>query len=252
MQNNTQKRRLSLYWFMCLLVILQLLLWPHVRSVETRWLNIPDAPSEEFLMLSFLGDREMAYRTMGMTLQNMGDLDGHVTPIKDYDFEHLQNWFFLLDRFNSTSNFIPYLASFYFGATQNPAQLDYVIPYLRQAAQADAGFEKWRWLVQAMFLARHRQHDMEKALKLADELAARNDPDAPIWTKQMRAFIKADMGEKEAAYDIIIGMLKEAAEAHNKNVDPAEIFFMKDYICNRLLDAPQRAAHPLCQDVPQE
>lgn len=245
-----QKHRIKLYWVICFLVLLQLLVWPRVRYIEPQWLNVPDAPSEELITMTFLGDSEMAYRAMGLVLQNMGDLDGRVTPIKDYNFYHLENWFFLLDKLNSTSNFIPYLAAFYFGATQNPAQLDQVIPYLQQASKADAGYEKWRWLVQAMFLARHRQNDMAKALALAEELAARNDPDTPIWTKQMQAFIRADMGEKEAAYGIIVSMLKEAVKTPEK-FDPAEIFFMKDYICNRLLEDADRAAHPLCEDVPK-
>lgn len=190
------------------------------------------------------GDPQMAYRIYGLMLQNLGDTGGRSTALKDYDYGRLGEWFFLEDSLDERSNYIPMLAAFYFGATQSGEDLVPVIDYL-EAAGRHPYEQKWRWLAHAVYLARHGEDNMGRALELANELAALWQPGRPAWMRQMPALILTAEGDRQAAYDIMLGILKSGAE----KMDPAEVFYTRDYICNTILSAGEAAANPLCKDV---
>lgn len=214
----------------------------HNRGIKSAWANVPPVPAGNTASMLALGDKELAYRMIGITLQNLGDSGGDVTPLKDYDYDRLGQWFYLEDKLDPHSNFVPLLAAYYYGSTQNPAQLDPVIDYLKMVGMRPEG-QKWRWLAQAVYLARFRQHDFKKARGLADTLAASYRPGMPSWTLQMPAFIATDEGDKKAAYDIMISILKDSSDKLNPN----EVNFMVWYICSQILDKTEASANPLCQ-----
>ncbi|MCB1556578.1 MAG: hypothetical protein KDJ15_04605 [Alphaproteobacteria bacterium] len=188
-----------------------------------------------------LGDTQLAYRSAGIMLQNLGDSGGRAVALKDYDYDRLGRWFSQGDRWDPRSDFMPFLAAYYYGSVPDPKKLDPVITYLAQAGARPSG-EKWRWLAQAVFLARYRQEDLAKAYDLATRLASL-PVEMPSWARQMPAFVSLAQGNKEAAYDIMIGILKTEAE----KLPPQEVNFMVDYICTRILDAAAASIHPLCQ-----
>lgn len=211
------------------------------RDLKALWINVPPVPTKEASIVMAMGDPQLAYRVNGIMIQNMGDTGGRTTALSDYDYNKLSKWFFLADQLDQRSDFIPLLASFYFGGTQKPEDLDPLIDYLSIVGVRPYG-EKWRWLAQAVYLSRFRQDDLDKALGLAYMLANMNAPDMPAWTRQMPAFIAAAQGDKETSYNIIVSILKEtSAELH-----PNEVNFMVNYICERTLDEFEAAQHPLC------
>lgn len=227
-----------------LTVLLNMLLWTYSNPLQPRWANLPPAPTREKLMLSYLDDPQFAYRVSGVMLQNFGNTSGKgVVPLKDYNFDRLGKWFNVLDLIEPHSNYVPFVAAYYFGATQNPKQLTPVIAYLRKVGQRDEK-EKWRWLVQAMFMAKHRQKDINLALEIAQDLDRAYKPGMPLWTRQMRALISAEMGDKEAAYKIFMALLSTDAD----KLHPNEVNYMRDQICNKILEPNVSARHPLCQD----
>ncbi len=213
----------------------------HSRSLKAAWANVPPVPTEKGATILAVGDQQLAYRVSGIMIQNMGDTGGETTPLYKYDYDRLGQWFFLTDALDRRSNFMPLLAAYYFGGTQEPKDLDPVIDYLAMVGQRSYD-EKWRWLAQAVYLSRFRQHDLDKAMGLAYMLANMKAPDMPAWTRQMPAFIAAAQGDKETSYRIIMSILKEtSAELH-----PNEVNFMVHYICERTLDELEAAQHPLC------
>lgn len=213
----------------------------HSRPLKPVWANVPPVPSHGGAAILTLGDEQFAYRAMATMIQNLGDSGGEVTPLYKYDYDRLGQWFNLADSLDRTSNHIPILAAYYFGATQNPDQLDPVIDYLAMIGQRPYS-EKWRWLAQAVYLARFRQEDYDKAMGLAQLLAAIWHPGMPGWARQMPAFVAAQMGDKQASYEIMLSILKDEAE----NMHPAEVNFMVSYICERLLDPEEAAKDPVC------
>lgn len=221
--------------------------WGHSAHRVPSWPNVPPAPGKMGTMVAFLGDGEMAYRSVALTLQNFGNTTGEVQALKNYNYENLGTWFDLADSLNPHSNYVPFLAAYYFGASQDPSKLMPVINYLRRVGTySDA--EKWRYLGHAVFLARHKMNDMKLALQLADELGKTYKPGMPAWPLQMKAIVASDMGEKEMAYNLMVDMLQN----DSKSMDPAEINYMLDEICNKILTPDKRKVNPLCQNVKAE
>lgn len=217
-----------------------------VRSISAAWANVPPVPSEESAVMLALGDGQLAYRGIGLMLQNLGDTGGRTTALADYDYEKLGQWFFLEDRLDQKSNYIPFLAAYYFGGTPNAEDLDPIIEYLAMIGQRPYA-QKWRWLGQAVYLSRFRQQDLDKAMGLAHILAGMWHPGMPGWTRQMPAFVAMQQGDKVAAYAIMTNILKEEADS----MHPNEVNFMVGYICERLLAPSEAASHPLCKSADQ-
>lgn len=194
--------------------------WYASYDLRNRWEGLAPAPSSaESLMYGF-GDVQFSYRTIGLMLQNAGDTGGRVTNLRDYNYARLRDWMELSYLLDARGNFVPSLAAFYFSATKRKQDTRYLIDYLGKAGSDHfpGQSERWRWLVQAVYLARFELQDQEKALQLANQLAALNTPDMPVWTKQMPAFVMTRAGKKRAARDLLLTIA-----ATDKSMEAADI-----------------------------
>ena len=235
------------YLVLALLLAGQIGIWFSMRTVQARWLNVPPAPAGANMQALGLGDSQLAYRAAGIMLQNLGDMDGSATPLKDYDFNRLGDWFRLADSLDPRSRFVPVLASFYFGATQDPRELPPVVDYLERVGRRDQG-DDWRWLLQALVLARFREHDLNRALVLSRELATQWRPGRPLWMKEMPAFVMTAQGDKKAAYALMLATLK----SEGGKVQQAELNSTIIFVCTRILSPAEAPDNPLCRSVPQD
>jgi hypothetical protein len=236
------RQRIFLWVLLFLAIGLNISLWSGVRRDRAVWMNVPTAPNIKTMNIVSLGDNQFAYRQIGVMLQNLGNAGGRSETLDKYDFKKLKDWFFLSSALDPKSVFIPYMAAYYFGAVNNPEKLRDVIEYLRVVGTDDQP-RSWRWMAQAVHLARYGVRDMDLAVALAQELAASKDKTLPVWARQMPAFVLTAKGEKEAAYTVLINLLKSEAET----LPPEEVNATRDYICTRILDPAQSKAHPLCQ-----
>jgi hypothetical protein len=103
-----------------------------------------------------------------------------------------------------------------------------VAPYLADHANKDID-TKWWWMAQAVYLANHKLDNKELALQYAYDLAKSNNPDMPIWAKQMPAFILNDIGENQEALIIIQSIINNI-----DNISDGELNFMHHFIKDRL------------------
>lgn len=239
-------RHPALYTLLGLVFLINIVFWSGTRYVRAAWENVPYPPSKNGIVMAALGDQQLAYRVLGMMLQNFGEIGGRSTKFEDYNYENLGKWFFLADSLDPKSNFVPLLAAYYFGATKVKEDLDHVIDYLAHVGKRNYG-QHWRWLSQAMFIAKFQQEDHEKALALAYDLADMWTDDMPAWAKQMPAFILADMGQKESALALLLSLIHEGADKFH----PAEVNFMRSYICERILTKREAQIEPICQGYDQ-
>lgn len=235
-------RLAPLYGVFALILGLNIALWSYSHDLRPVWGNVPPAPTQGAAERMTLGDPQMAYRMIGLMLQNLGSSGGRSFALRDYNYQNLGPWFFLEDRLDPRSDYIPALAAYYYGATQNIADLTPVIDYLAMVGQKPQA-NKWRWLAQAVYLARFRQGDLNRALDLAQILAALPREDMPLWARQMPAFILNAKGEKEAAYAMLMGVLGQSG----KEMSPSEILVIRDYICDRILTPAQAEKEDLCK-----
>ncbi len=243
---NEKKALIVVSFFLAFAFAMNAAFWLYARDRQAVWTNVPPVPSAQRGAMMMLGDTQLAYRAAGIVLQNLGDTGGRVTNFSHYDYDRLGRWFGVAHQWDSASNFMPYLAAYYFGAVRKDApDLTPLIDYLAMVGKVP-GDEKWRWLAQAVFMARYSQKDMEKAQELAYELADLYTPDKPYWVREMPVLLLSARGEKEAAYDLLIEILKDGAE----NMPPTEVAFIKSYICERILNKDEAALNPLCTSAP--
>lgn len=220
------------------------LVWTRTNKYQVKWLNVPPAPHVFSQSVSGGGDEEFSYRLYSVFLQNFGDMGGKITPLKDYDYDHLSDWFFALDGLSGRSNYVPFLAAYYFSAVQDDQKLRPLIAYLEHAGNNTQG-QKWRWLAQAVFLARFRLGDYDLALSLAEKLENLDNPDMPFWARHMSVYVMTAKGEKEAAYQLILSILQDGVDT----MDPAEVHSTVYYLCNAVLDKDEAQKDPLCEGV---
>ncbi len=235
-------RRVSLYLFFAMALAIQILAWTQVRDLRAQWLNVPPVPGAAGAAAFALGDTQFAYRTMGLMLQNFGDSGGRVTNFREYDYERLVQWFHLMGQFDPRSNFAPHLAAYYFSAVDDPQKLSLLADYLHEAGSISVE-GKWQWLAQAVYLKRYKVNDLETAYQWSAELANLEDPSVPSWARQMPAFVKNAAGDKQAAYDILVSMLKSGVGKMPRE----EVNAITDYICDRILGPQEALSDPICQ-----
>jgi tetratricopeptide (TPR) repeat protein len=236
----------SQFMTLCLLSLFSLsaFLAFNLRDKHETWTNVPTPPGYFGVRLPFIGDIQAAYFSWSLVLQNLGDMDGEARALDEYNYKNLHQWFIQLDSLDPKGRVVPYLAAYYFSATQNTKDLRYVITYLEHAGMRP-GEQNWRWLVQAIYLARFKMNDLDLALSLSDRLANLPTKGRPNWTYQMPAFIYNAKGQKEEARTILVELLKSAA----RDMAPEEILSTRMYICDRILSPDNKAADPLCDGL---
>ncbi len=205
-------------------------LWPGTKTFKPELAIVMPPPTARTVKAIAFGDEQFYFRMLSFLLQNAGDTYGRATPLKDYDYTVLYAWWLLLDALDAQSNIIPALASYYYSASQESLRdVPYVVRYLEQHADRYPAV-KWWWYAQAAYLARHKLHDMDLALRLANKLAnIPKEVKMPLWARQMPAFIHEAKGELEEAYIIIRDILD-----NYQDIPEGEINYMLYFIKDRV------------------
>ena len=204
----------------------QLGYWNHTRAIIPDMNIVDDVPGERTVRALSFGDEEAFFRLLALNIQNSGDTFGRFTPLYKYDFNKLYHWFNLLSRLDNQSNYLASMATYYFSQTQNPTDVHYLVDYLDEFTDGRPK-EKWWWVVQAVYLAHHKMHDLDRALKLAERL--RGVQGIPIWAQQQAAFVREKRGEFGEAAAII----KEILE-HKDDYTVGELHFMEYFMKERI------------------
>lgn len=238
---NNRSSSLSLYAVFLLFLVLNIAFWLQTKSLRPVWGNVPPVPSQNSTAGMALGDAQFAYRMSGLMLQNIGSATDDTKPLSQYNYHILKGWLFLADKLDPSSNFVPSLAAYYYGATQDKSDLPPIIDYLEEIGQRPEP-QKWRWLAQAVYLARFEMGDYQRALDLANKLANLPRNDLPLWAKQMPALVMSAAGQKEGAYTMMMNTLTSEIDT----LSGPEILFLRDQICDRILTPAQAAQNDLC------
>lgn len=228
------------------------IIWEGTRAHKPDLAVVPELPTDHAVRTFSMGDSQFYFRLKAFDIQNAGDTFGRTTALKDYDYEKLYNWWKILDGLDSRSNFVPPLVSYYYGSSQKPERdLPYVVKYLEEHADLDPG-KKWWWYSQAIYHAKHKLKDLDSALRIASKLAnIPEDAGAPLWARQMPAFILEAKGDYNAACDIIINIVD-----NYKDVKEGELNFMMYFIRDRISamieaqkDPNAKPLEPRCQAI---
>lgn len=221
-------------------------LWKGTKSIKPNLEVVPEVPSEPMVRAFSFGDEELYFRYAAYTIQNAGDSFGRVTPLKNYDYSALYKWWMIMDGLNYISDFVPSLVSYYYGSTQNPKdQIPYVVDYLEQHADRIPD-KKWWWYSQAIYHAKSKLHDMDRAEEIATKLNQMpKDVKMPMWARQMKAFILEDKGEYNQACQIILNIL-DTYEDIPENELAFMLYFIKERI-NSMMKSDDKDIDPRCR-----
>jgi hypothetical protein len=212
--------------WLLLFAALQLGFWNATRAKLPDMGVVPDVPGRVAVKALSFGDEEFYFRLLALDIQNAGDTFGRFTELYKYDYRKLYAWFTLLDTLDNDSDYIPFIASYYYSQTQHVSDVRYVVDYLYEHSYQRPAKKYW-WLAQATYLAQHKLKDNDLALKMAAPLEHADD--APFWVRQLPAFVHEKRGEMDDALRIITHI-----EANSKDIPPAELRFMTYFVKERL------------------
>ena len=201
-------RRAALTGALLALLAAQVAVSEQVKAIAPQTYVLPEPPTAVSAALESLGDPEFLFRVNALRVQHAGNLDGRLIPLKDLDYEKLGAWFVTLDRLDPVADVVPTMAAYLFSGTQRPEDTRYLVDYLEQHGKRDpAG--KWRWLAQAVYIARYKLKDLGRAREIAKFLAEAPNPEIMDWARSLHIFVLLDLGEKEAARAILEQMLTD-------------------------------------------
>ncbi len=210
----------------------QFIFWTKTNNIKPNYNLIPDVPNQYFIKASSFGDEEFLFRINATKIQNAGDVFAGFVSLKLYDYNKLYQWFMLLDELNYQSNLTPSLAAYIFANSKKEQDLKLIIKYLRNHGNKDLD-KNWWWIFQAIYIASNVLQDNETALELAYELSQNQDSNAPLWTKQMPAFIYAKKNDGCAAFFVIKNIIDEV-NSSKREISVEEMDFMRYFINIRL------------------
>jgi hypothetical protein len=242
--NELKRKNMTLIWGMFFISLVSVFaLWKYSRPLTIEWQNVPPAPTQTTALALSLGDEQFSYRFLGMMLQSFGNTSGRFEVFEDYDYSALYDWFLLLDNIDSRPEYLPYLATYYFGSSSIDEQIKVITKFL-ELVGSRSGRKKWKWLTQAVYLARYRLKDLEHAQYLARKLSNHSDPDVGAWARNLNSYIMAEMGDKEAAINLTLMLLKNNAHEMSRQ----EISLLTGHVCEDLLDELERQKFEMCSN----
>ncbi|MEQ8966047.1 MAG: hypothetical protein RID91_09500 [Azospirillaceae bacterium] len=178
-----------------------------LRPVEPPRGDLAPPPDPRAMAALSLGDPQFAFRAASLRLQHAGSLDGRTVAWSALDHRLMAEWFRALDRLDPRPDIVPAMAALLYAPAADRTGAAAIVDYLEDHALRDpAG--KWRWLAQAVHVARYRMEDPRRALDLARTLRGLPVADLPYWARQLEVFVLADLGDRAAARALLLALLE--------------------------------------------
>ena len=202
-----------------LIAVAAQVLWAATRGAPAATRTaLPAPPPVAVLRVFALGEPAVLGRGLMLWLQSHDYQPGLSIPLRELDYRAIEAWLGTLLELDPEFQYPLLIAARLYGEVNDRERQRQMIEFIARAYRVDPA-RRWPWLTHAVFLARHRLHDLPYALALAHELNRSDDHGAiPHWAKQMEIFVLDDMGEVEAAKVLLGGLLAsgEIADAHER------------------------------------
>lgn len=184
-----------------LLFGMQVLLWFFTYRIKPSFMITPYPPtSMEIKALSF-GDEQFLYRKLVFTLQNAGDKVGQTTNINNYDYNRIKRWFVALDKMDLKSEYIPYMAAYYYSYVRKEENSKMIAQYIVDYAKRDPQ-KHWRMLTTAAYIYFKKVANSNQEIQEIGDILVQQQ-NIPIWAKTLTAFYLNKNGDICTSYDLI-------------------------------------------------
>lgn len=183
--------------------------------------DLPVLPSAAVLRVASLGDPIPLAQMLMLYLQAFDTQPGISIPFLDLDYARVEQWLGRILELDPAGQYPLLAASEVYTQVPDPQKQRHMLEFIYDRFLEDPN-RRWPWLAHAAILARHRLNDPALALRYAEALRRRaTGRNVPGWAKQMEIFLRADLGEHEAAKALLGGLL-----ASGTITDPHEIRFL--------------------------
>lgn len=219
--------------FAFMLLLAAQVTWHHYsqQHLENRYETLGTPFSAAIYSAMAMGSEQLLGHLLALRLQLHDSQAGQHFNYNLIDYAVLLDW---LDRITMISPGTEYpmlLASRVYTTTRDQQRLRLILGFIQRRFEDNPQLH-WRRLAEASLIARHRLGDLELALEMATVLADQPaNVEMPVWARDFKFLLLADMNELESAIAIIQALLQSNA-VH----DPDE----KRFLEQKLLEFQQK------------
>lgn len=210
-----------------LLVALAAQLTWHARQqpIGARANDLPYPLSTRAYVIASLGEPVTAAKLLNLWLQAFDNQPGISLPLHALDYSVVTQWLDTILELDPDGDYPMLAAARVYGSVNDRAKQRAMMNFIFEKFTQDPD-KHWRWLANAVIIAKHELKDMPLALKYAEALAdSTTSKNVPYWAKDMKIIVLEDMGELEAAKVLVGGLI-----ASGKISDPNELIFLENKI----------------------
>ncbi|MBI1395650.1 MAG: hypothetical protein GC151_06685 [Betaproteobacteria bacterium] len=192
---------------------------PHAAAQD-----LPDPPSLNALEILALGEPVGLAYALGLRLQTFDNQPGVSIPFARLDYPKVEKWLDAMLALDPRGQYAMMMATYLYAQvfTRPDKQREMSAFVYRHFVEAPD--QRWQWLAHMTIMAKHRLHDLPLAIRYADAIhALATGPEVPAWARQMRIFLREDVGEVESARALLGGLL-----ASGTVKDPREFRFLSE------------------------
>ncbi len=183
---------------------------------------LPSPPEQSIVRFASLDDSITAAKLIMLWLQAFDNQPGISIPLKNLNYNLVIDWLELIIKLDPDGQYPLLAASRFYTYVPETGRKKQMLDFV-QRKFLERPEERWQWMAHAVYVAKHRMHDMEYALGLAKSLRENTTQEnVPDWARQMEIFILEDMGEFKSA-QILIGGLLESGAINN----PEQLRYLK-------------------------
>jgi hypothetical protein len=192
---------------------------------------LPAPPALAYLQLISLGDPAVLGKLLMLWLQAFDNQPGISIPFRDLDYPKVIGWLERILALDPKGQYPLLAASRLYSEVPDEVKQRQMLEFVYEQFFQDPN-HRWPWLAHAVYIAKHRLHDLPLALRYAQAIAAYATGEQVLhWAQQMQSFVLEDIGEIASAKVLIGGLLESGTIT-----DPQELQFLM----NRLKEIEAR------------
>ncbi len=189
---------------------------------EIRVGTLPDVPKMNTLRLFGLDDNPAMSKLLMLWLQAFDNQPGISIPFAELDYDKTIDWLGTILAMDPRAQYPLLAASRVYTVVPDEQRQRKMLEFVNEQFLLDPD-SRWKWQAHAVYIAKHRLHDLELALRYARAMTKyATGENVPHWARQMEIYVLEDMGELESAKVLIGGLIDSGAI-----IDANELRFLK-------------------------
>ena len=195
--------------------VAQICVWFFAHTIKPKYIITPFPPTKTEIEAMSFGDRQLLFRMLVFKIQNAGDAIGQYHNFNEYDYKKLRTWFEALDDIDSHSEYIPYMAAYYYSIVRNVEKSKIIADYIANYASADPQ-KHWRLMTTALYIYKTQVPHSENEIYAIGELLLTQK--IPMWAKALAAFFLKESGDICASYELIMKVTADEEISSDDNI----------------------------------